>query len=100
MRETLENLSKTTYKPRFQTDFEDLDETVKTSVAEAVEELVSDYLTDPWHHPNVKYIEAEGSVWRLKVGNRGQKVDHRIFFDINDNGLVFLSVSHRDTAYK
>lgn len=100
MRETLENLSKTTFKPRFQSDFESLDEDVKNVVAEAVEQLVSDYLTNPWHHPRVKYIESEGSVWRLKVGNRGEKADHRVFFDISDKGLVFLTVEHRDTAYQ
>ncbi|MFP9061735.1 type II toxin-antitoxin system RelE family toxin [Natrialbaceae archaeon A-chndr2] len=69
-------------------------------VAEAIEKLVSDYLANLWHHPKVKYIVSEGNVWRLKVGNRGQKTDHRIFFDINDNGLVFLTVKHRDIAYQ
>jgi len=77
-----------------------LEEEVKEAVADAIEELVIDYLTDPWDHPDVKYIPSQGEIWRLKVGNRDQKVDHRIFFDITDNGLVFLGIKHRDHAYR
>lgn len=99
MRETLENLSKTTYERQFRLDFEQLETEVKEAVAEAIQELADDYLTSPWTHPDVKYIESQGEIWRLKVGQQGQKVDHRIFFDIDDEGLVFLAVEHRDTAY-
>lgn len=100
LRETLASLSKTTFEKQFRLDFEALDDEVKEAVATAVEELATDYLTDPWHHPQVRYIASEGKIWRLKVGERGETVDHRIFFDITDNGLIFLAIEHRDTAYQ
>ncbi|WP_394351136.1 type II toxin-antitoxin system RelE/ParE family toxin [Halorubrum sp. CBA1125] len=65
-----------------------------------MQELCQDYLTEPWNHPQVKYIPSEGEIWRLKVDNQGQNVDHRIFFDVTNNGLVFLTVQHRDNAYQ
>jgi mRNA-degrading endonuclease RelE of RelBE toxin-antitoxin system len=98
MKETLENLSKTTYKPEFREKFEDLKPGQKKEIGSAIQELVTDYLTEPWNHPHAKYIPVHGEIWRLKV--KDEKTDHRVFFDINDEGLVFLTVEHRDTAYK
>lgn len=100
MKETLENLSKTTYRPEFRQQFQKLDKDIQETVAQIIEELVEDYLTDPWHHPDVKYIPEGGEVWRLKVGSRGEKIDHRVFFDVDNDGLVFLTVEHRDQAYQ
>jgi len=100
LKETLETLSKTTFEAQFRQDFQALDAAVQAAVATAIETLATDYLTDPWHHPQVKYIASESEVWRLKVGSRGDPVDHRVFFDITDNGLVFLAVDHRDSAYR
>ena len=100
LKETLENLSKTEYEKQFRVDYEKLSSEVQEAVAEAVETLATEYLTEPWNHPDVKYIQGQGKVWRLKIGGRGQTVDHRIFFDINDTGLLFLAVEHRDDAYQ
>gem|GEM_PF-3480237 len=100
MKATLENLSKTAYKPEFLRDFKELGENTKLAVAEAIEELAADYLTQPWNHPQVKYIPRHGKIWRLKIGNQGQQIDHRIFFDITDEGLIFLTIQHRDHAYQ
>jgi len=100
LRETLENLSKTVFEKQFQLDYEKLDEGAKEEVADAIKELVQEYLTEPWNHSRTKYLPSQGEIWRLKTGQRGQETDHRVFFDINDQGLVFLSVEHRDQAYQ
>lgn len=100
MKETLENLSKTQYKPEFRVQYKKLGEEVQEEVAEAVGKLVSSYLTEPWNHPQVKFIPYREGVWRLKLGSRGEAVDHRVFFDVDDEGLIFLSVIHRDQAYQ
>ena len=100
LKETLENLSKTVYEKQFRLDYEQLNEKVQTAAAEAIEELVEEYRTNPWNHPRVKYIPSQGEIWRLKIGNRAQEIDHRIFFDLNDEGLIFLTIQHRDNAYQ
>jgi mRNA-degrading endonuclease RelE of RelBE toxin-antitoxin system len=99
MKETLESLSKTSYRPAFRQQFRDLETQVQEAVAEAINDLVTHYRTHPWDHPHVKFIPNQGDIWRLKVGQRGQTVDHRVFFDIDDSGLIFLAVYHRDDAY-
>lgn len=35
-----------------------------------------------------------------KVGERNCDVDHRIFFDIEGSEVKFLTVRHRDEAYR
>lgn len=100
LKETLESLSKTVFEKQFRLDYQDLEDKVQEAVAEAIEELATEYLTEPWNHPQVKYIPDQGEIWRLKIGNQGKDIDHRIFFDINDEGLVFLTVEHRDHAYQ
>lgn len=100
LKETLENLSKTVFEKQFRLDYQELEDKAQGAVAETIEELAIDYLTDPWNHPQVKYIPDQGEIWRLKIGNQGRDVDHRVFFDINDEGLVFLAVEHRDQAYQ
>ncbi|WP_218818943.1 type II toxin-antitoxin system RelE family toxin [Halorubrum vacuolatum] len=100
MKETLENLSKTTYRPEFLRQFEELNRETQNKAAQKKTELVEEYRTNPWKHPRVKYIPSQGEIWRLKIGNRGQKIDHRIFFDLNDEGLIFLTIQHRDRAYE
>lgn len=45
-------------------------------------------------------VLGDTEVWRLKIGNRGGTVDHRVFFDVDDDGLVFLAVEHWDHAYQ
>jgi len=67
-------------------------------VAESIQELTVDYLTAPWNHPRVKYIPSQGEIWRLKI--KKAHTDHRVFFDIGDEELVFLAITHRDTAYE
>ena len=100
LKETLENLSKTVFEKQFRLDYEKLSKEAREKVANSIEELATQYLTEPWNHPQVKYIPSQGEIWRLKVGNQGQETDHRIFFDITDEGLTFLTISHRDTAYQ
>lgn len=84
--------------PKFRERFEKLDKEVKEEVRQEIHNLLEKYSSDPWNHPRVKRIESM-DVWRLKVGERGKKVDHRVFFDIEGSRLKFLTVRHRDQAY-
>jgi len=99
LKETLETLSQAVYERQFREDYEALDNVVQEAAAEAIQDLVENYRTYSWNHPDVKYIPDHGDIWRLKIGQRGQPVDHRIFFDIEDSRLLFLTIQHRDTAY-
>lgn len=100
MKETLENLSRTVYEKQFRHDYNALPRHIQQPIADAIHDLVETYRTHPWDHPDVKYIPDHGSIWRLKVGNRGSDIDHRIFFDITSDTILFLSVRHRDNAYQ
>lgn len=100
LKETLKSLSKTVFEKQFRVDYKKLNTETQKEAAEAITELVEEYRTHPWDHPQVKYIPSNGEIWRLKIGNRGQKVDHRIFFDLNDQILVFLTINHREQAYQ
>jgi len=62
LKETLENLSKASYEKQFLNDFQNLDENIKKEVVDALEDLVKNYLSQPWNHPKVKYIPSEGKI--------------------------------------
>ena len=94
----LENSSATLFEQQFKADFEQLSTEARREVAASIQELTTDYLTAPWNHPRVKYIPSQGEIWRLKV--KKEHTDHRVFFDIGDEGLIFLAIAHRDTAYE
>lgn len=62
LKETLENLSKAVFEKQFRLDYEQLNEQVQTTAAEAIKELVEEYRTNPWNHPQVKYIPSQGKI--------------------------------------
>ena len=67
-------------------------ERIKQKLAE-FRSQINKYGIDPRRHNNTKYI-AMDRVWRLRIG------DYRVFFDIEDYLISFLTIFHRRDAYK
>ncbi|QGA80036.1 type II toxin-antitoxin system RelE family toxin [Candidatus Nanohalobium constans] len=77
-------------------DLDELNDEVESEVRDKVSEL-REKLTS---HSDVKLINIEGRpVFRLKVGERNQKLDHRVIFDIKNSDILVLAVIHRDEGY-
>lgn len=84
--------------PKFRERYSELEPEIQEKLVSAIEHLLNNYGNSPWNHPDVKRIESM-NVWRLKVGERNCETDHRIFFDIEDSEIKFLTLRHRDKAY-
>lgn len=66
-----------------------------------VQKQVRDEIRELKHNPlgeNTSLMSKQGlDIFRLKVKNG--ELDHRVFFDLDNQKIVVLGVEHRDNAY-
>lgn len=73
-----------------------IDEEIEQRLREEIEKLED----GPTSHEKVKLIQVnQESLFRLKIGERNGKLDHRAIFDIQDSEIIILTVIHRDEGY-
>lgn len=81
---------------KFDERLEELPKEIEERVLRKLREFgqqINEYSVDPRQHGSTKYI-AEKRVWRLRIGN------YRAFFDILADEIRFLTLLHREDAYK
>jgi mRNA-degrading endonuclease RelE of RelBE toxin-antitoxin system len=70
-------------------------------IEEAIRDKVDELEDEGTSHNDTKLIRVEGRpVFRLKIGERNQKIDHRAVFDIKNGKFLIIAVIHRDEGYK
>jgi len=84
-------------KPDAEKQLDSLKPETREKISEALEELSEKAL----EHKNVKLIKNEGEfVFRMKIGGRNQKFNHRAIFDIENGKIKVLKIGHRREIYK
>ena len=87
---------KVDYLDRAEEDLSHFDEEVEEIIRDKIEELED----EGTGHQDTKLIRVdERPVFRLEIGERNEKVDHRAVFDIIKGEIKILAVIHRDEGY-
>ena len=74
-------------------DLQEFDKRIQELLMERVDAMEEAPLGD-----NTSLLSKQGlEIFRLKLKNT--RLDHRIFFDLDGEGVVILDVEHRDNAY-
>lgn len=74
-------------------DLKQLEKPVQKQLRDEIRELKHNPLSD-----NTSLMSKQGlEIFRLKVKN--EELDHRVFFDLNNQKIVVLGVEHRDYDY-
>lgn len=82
---------------RAEEDLSQFDDEVETTIRDKVDELEDEGTS----HDDTKLIRVdERPVFRLEVGERNEKIDHRAVFDIINGEIKILAVIHRDEGYR
>ena len=77
----------------------DLDK-LSPEIREKVNEKLCELKKKPGKNQNTKLININGNtLFRLKIGERNGKLDHRAIFDIKNNKVVLMNIIHRDEGY-
>lgn len=85
------------FHPGAEADLNELSAEVENEIRDKILELQQELTS----HPDVKLIRIDGrSLFRLKIGERSNKLDHRVIFDISDSTVDVLAVIHRDEGYE
>ena len=74
-------------------DLKQMDKQVQKQIRDEIEGLRDNPLGE-----NTSLLSKQGlEIFRLKLKNR--ELDHRVFFDLDDQKVVILGIEHRDDAY-
>ncbi|MFB6144663.1 MAG: type II toxin-antitoxin system RelE/ParE family toxin [Candidatus Nanohaloarchaea archaeon] len=85
------------FSPEAVEEIRSLPEDVRQKIMSGIEELKN----NPTNHADAKLVQIDGKqVYRLKISEgRGEDLDHRAVFDIEDGKIRVYSVFHRDKGY-
>lgn len=74
-------------------DLKQFDKEVQKRVRDRIEELRNNPLNE-----NTSLLSKQGlEIFRLKL--KTDRLDHRVFFDLDEGKVVVLGIEHRDQAY-
>jgi mRNA-degrading endonuclease RelE of RelBE toxin-antitoxin system len=74
-------------------DLKQFDKEVQKLVRDRIEELRNNPLNE-----NTSLLSKQGlEIFRLKL--KTDRLDHRVFFDLDEGKVVVLGIEHRDQAY-
>lgn len=73
---------------------------LNNKIEEKLRNEINELKDNPTSHDKVKLIRIDDrELFRLKIGERNKKLDHRAIFDIKNGKIVILAIIHRDEGY-
>lgn len=78
-------------------DLEEMEPGLQAEIVREIEDLEEEPVPD-----NAVHVEVEGiETFRLKLqeGDRNSDLNHRVFYEIQDNKIIVRAVYHRDRGY-